>query len=563
MEYDILLVNVTRTIYSSISCFSDCLGLYSIASYLDKKNFIAKVLSTYVYNCKEAIINEIENRGIKIIGFYTASDNLSVVKNLIKWIKKNYNVIIIVGGPESVALKEDFLRETKCDFISEGEGEETTYELLSFLIDGIGKVEDIKNLRYINKEDIFCENDIRKPIMNLDSIGFPNIKNSLNLNFRKSDTVGIITGRGCPYHCSFCYEGANAKCVRLRSLKNVFEEIDYIIENNKSLKYINIYDDTFTLNYDRVKEFCKEIKKRNIKWFCEAHATNICKYDDMIDIMIDAGLIGMQIGLESGSDRVLKAYNKNTNAEMICKVVEKCKKSNLTHMSGNFIVGGALESKETIKESMDLAAKLIEIGRGMFECTTVFLAPYPKTRISSCPEEFDLTIHKDLLKKNVNTMKTAVISTKKLSIEEITNAKIEFDKFINEQYKKQALLSEKKDIYNCFFGTGSYMNLNPKWSQAYYEQQYIETFIMNGFNTDESNIKEKYPIRSFEMLYYDKDFLICGEHKYNGLEKIFLENSSGIYNMQQIANLLNININKAIEIYRKLNNECVVYLSEF
>ena len=54
--------------------------------------------------------------------------------------------------------------------------------------------------------------------------------------------AGIITGRGCPNHCTFCYEGANAKNVRFRSIDNVMEEIDYIIENNSKFEYLNIYE---------------------------------------------------------------------------------------------------------------------------------------------------------------------------------------------------------------------------------------------------------------------------------------------------------------------------------
>lgn len=564
MEYDILLLNITRSTYQVSSGFRDNLGLHSIASYLSQNDFKAKVLSAFSYNSKEIIQNEILKNGIKIIGFYTACDNLSVVINIIKWLKKSFDVTIIVGGPQSVALKEEFLRTTKCDFVSEGEGEETTKELLSYLIDGIGSLEIIKNIRYIDTKNKYCENELREPIQDLDSISFPNPENSLNSNFRKGEQVGIITGRGCPNHCSFCYEGANAKSVRFRSIKNVFEEIDYIKANNSSLKYINVYDDTFTLNYKRVVEFCKEMKKRDLMWFCEGHINNIYNMGDMIEIMVDSGLVSMQIGLESGSDKVLNAYNKNTTAETIYKVVEKCKKAGLCNLSGNFIIGGALEDEGTIQESMDLAANLIEVGRGMFECRTVFLAPYPKTAIEMHPEKFDLKIHENLNKKVVSTMRSAVISSKKMSIDQIVNSKKKFDIYLEEQYKKQALLSSKNEINSCFFYRDTPISLNSRWIQAYRSEVHIENFIQNAFRVSNiENIEDLYPIRTFEILEYEKESLICGAYKFDGIKREFLENSAGTYNIKELSKVLYADLETIINIYNELNNLCLVYLTDF
>ena len=70
--------------------------------------------------------------------------------------------------------------------------------------------------------------------------------------------------------------------------------------------------------------FCDEIIKRNIFWVCEGHISNIIKYPEMLDYMVKSNLIGLQIGIESGSDKVLKAYNKHTTSADILKTVEIC-----------------------------------------------------------------------------------------------------------------------------------------------------------------------------------------------------------------------------------------------
>lgn len=132
-------------------------------------------------------------------------------------------------------------------------------------------------------------------VHDLDSVGYPHMEDSLTGNLRQGSMVGIITGRGCPYNCAFCYEGANAKNVRFRSIANVMEEIDYIQEHNTKLGFISIYDDTFTLKKERVLEFCEEIKKRNILWFCAGHISFVLSHPDVLKEMINAGYDMVQL----------------------------------------------------------------------------------------------------------------------------------------------------------------------------------------------------------------------------------------------------------------------------
>lgn len=564
MVYDMLLLNVTRDINDISSGFLDCIGLHSIASYLSIYNYKVKVYSGDAAQVTKVIQNEILKNKVAIIGFYTATDNLIVVKNIIKWIKYNFDVTTIVGGPEAVILKKEFLKETNCDFIMEGEGEVACIELMEYLIDKTRNIEDVHSIRYIDAIGQYKENELSELIDDLDTIPYPKKENSLNLNFRNHEMVGIITGRGCPYHCSFCYEGANAKKVRFRSIDNVMDEIDCIIENNKNLKYINIYDDTFTLNKERIIEFCKEIKKRNILWFCEAHVNNIIKNPEILDIMIDAGLTNIQIGIESGSNKVLSGYNKNITAGMILKVVETCKQKGITGITGNFIIGGAFESSDTIKESMELAKNIISAGRGIVEIHTVFLAPYPNTAISLYPENFDITIHKELLEKNLTSMRTPVISTKNLSVKEIVEWKIKFDEFLNNEYDKNAMISTKEDLKQSYFFKNKYLDLNYIWHSRYRNIEYINNFIKNYCNGEMEFNEKLYPIRTFDMLNYDQENnLLIGNYKFNNKEKEFLELSNGSKTIFEIMNILDIDIISIKNIFNKLNNKCMVYLSQF
>ncbi|MCX4315097.1 MAG: radical SAM protein, partial [Lachnospiraceae bacterium] len=392
MDYELLLLSLSRNVNSQAAYFQECLGQHMIAAYLAKHDFRAKVYSGDILNGESFILQEVKEHQIQYAGFYVAADNVTMIGNLIKRLKEITNLILFVGGPQAAALGEEFLKRTSCDFIIVGEGERPVLQLLSYLEDRIGNLEEVKSLRYLNAEGIFSSTPLDEPIMDLDTLPYPRRMDSFHKKFRMTSSIGLLTGRGCPFHCTFCYEGATSKIVRYRSIKNVMGEIDEVLEYNPSLTTVNIFDDTFTLQPERVYEFCREMKRRKLHWTCEAHVSCICKYPEMLKVMIDSGLVAMQIGIESGSQRVLEAYQKHITPEMIVEVVRYCYQEGLCTLEGNYIIGGAFESDKTLLESLNHAKCLLEEGRGMMEVQTVFFAPYFDTPITKNPEKFGMRI---------------------------------------------------------------------------------------------------------------------------------------------------------------------------
>lgn len=198
-----------------------------------------------------------------------------------------------------------------------------------------------------------------------------------------------------------------SKTVRLRSIKNVIAEIESVKAENHSLKYVNIYDDTFTLSMERVRDFCAYMKESGLSWTCEAHVLMLWRDPEMIHLMEDSGLVAVQLGIESGSQRVLNAYNKHITPEMIIDVVRECKAAGLHRVEGNYIIGGAFESEETLAESIAHAKKLITAGRGIAELNTVYFAPYHGTPITQAPELYGMCIDRRRFQHSVITMMTA------------------------------------------------------------------------------------------------------------------------------------------------------------
>lgn len=566
MGYELLLINISRDIGGYSASFRDSIGQYLIAAYLREYEYKAYVFSGNIAECKKIIEREISNSHVPVIGFYAAADNIRVVKHAIYWIKANYpNVKTVIGGPQAIDLDYNFFLETKNDFAIVGEGEIPMRFLLAALIDGTIELSSVPSLVSMSDEGKNliinqCDNAI---ISDLDTLPHPSIEDSLVGNLRKGTIVGIITGRGCPYQCTFCYEGANAKNVRFRSVENVMREIDYILSINRNIQYISIYDDTFTLKKERVLEFCTRISEKNLMWFCEGHISFVLNHPDILLTMVKSGLSCIQFGIESGSNLVLDAYNKHTNYDMILEAIKICKASGVHGITGNFIIGGAFESAETLEKSKQLAKELIFSAKGIIELYVVYFAPYPNTRIVNCPENFDIILQPDLQNYNLNSMRSPVVSTKELSTKEIYDAKRDFEIFIQNTYKEAASSPMKKDLVQGLFHKKSRIHINPTWERYYMLQPYLVTFLEHMSDEEQIFSPYKYIIRTFEDIVLEEDKLLSEVGEFYGKEKDILLNATGIYTAEEMACHIGITLNELEEIYTILNDKCLVYMSEF
>lgn len=566
MDYEVLLINVSRDYSGFSEAFRDSIGQYLIASYLRQKDFKAFVFSGDTKSCKRVIEKELSRGRTQVVGFYAAADNIRVVAHVIKWIKKEFpECKTIIGGPQAVGLDYEFFEETDNDFAIIGEGEIPMYYLLSSIIDDSISLDEVPSLvrRDVMEQTLIVNRCDDAIIMDLDNIGYPMKEDSLIGRLRKGEVVGIITGRGCPFQCSFCYEGANAKNVRFRRIPNVMEEIDYIKANNDKLNFISIYDDTFTLNKKRILEFCDEMEKRKIMWFCEGHVTFVIKEQEVLKRMIEAGLTCIQFGIESGSNKVLEAYNKHTNFDMILSAIKICKQLGIHSITGNFIIGGAFESRETIEKSKQLAKELIHKAKGIIELYTVYFAPYPNTKMVREPDKFDIEIHDEMMAMNVNTMRTSVVSTKKLSRNDIYDIKHEFDEFIAKEYKKAGDLSRKSDILQGLYHEGKRISVNPTWERIYLSRPHIALFLEHMTDQEQCFNENNYIIRTFEDIKIEDDKLISDIGVFEGLEKNVLEYATGVYSAIQMAEKFDVSIVDIENCYNELNDRCLVYITEF
>ncbi len=396
MACDILLINTRRDHFGTIEG-DVTIGLNLLNVFLKEKHYSVDMFRGFSCEAYKWIEDTINKRGTKTIGFYCDYDNVNLVAELSRKIKEKWNIPVFIGGPQALSLDEAFFRRSLCDAAVRGEGEFTLLELLEVYINKRKKLSEVDGITCMDENGNIVYHRDRKPVENLDSLPWPDF--SLEGEGVSQDSLPVLTGRGCPYRCTFCYEGSNKRTVRFRSVKNVLDEILYHFEKNPLYKYIFFQDSTFTLDPKRVEDLCTGLmeirKEKNFVWFCEAHAETLIKWPHMLELMVKSGMVKIALGIESGSDRVLSMYRKRTNADMMERVMKLCVDADVPQIAGNIIIGGPLESHDTIEADVRLITSFLDIAPGRFISSSFFFTPYSHTAITNDPASFGMKLARE------------------------------------------------------------------------------------------------------------------------------------------------------------------------
>lgn len=233
---------------------------------------------------------------------------------------------IVMGGGHATFCYEDILAEgSPVDIVIRGEAETTLLELVSRLSFGIEWL-SIAGLAF-RRNGTITVTPPRKSLNDLDRLPLParHLDRSIGLDLELQSEF-IVTTRGCPSTCYFCSSPDFwGKRVRFRSPAAIVEEILYI-RQRFGLIYFSIRDDTFTADRRRVLEFCSLLQKQevNILWNCQSRVTAI---DEELAIeMKRAGCECIQLGVESGSPRILRQLGKNiapAQIEQACALIRE------------------------------------------------------------------------------------------------------------------------------------------------------------------------------------------------------------------------------------------------
>jgi len=338
----------------------------------------------------EKLAKILEEKQYQLIGIQIFTFQVVAIRDYLKTIKKVLpGARIVLGGPHVSASPEDiFDILPDIDWAFKGEAEVGFKKLADLIAENRIGPDNLRLVPGLIWQDS-GQTMINEPICleNLDELSIP----SWDLIrpdeyplaphggfFKNYPIAPIITTRGCPYLCSYCGGHlVSGRKIRFRSVAKIIEEISLLYHKYR-IREIHIEDDNFTFNHDFVKEFCRELKRNNlnISWTCPNGVRLDSLNEDLLLIMKAAGLYSISVGVESGSERVLKEMKKNLNKDTIREKIKLIRKCGLD-VSGFFIIGYPTETKADIEETINFALSL-DLKRAGFS----LFKPFPGTDIT-------------------------------------------------------------------------------------------------------------------------------------------------------------------------------------
>jgi anaerobic magnesium-protoporphyrin IX monomethyl ester cyclase len=359
------------------------LGLAYLASVLEQSG--NRVIVNDLNVEPDRIDNIIKNEPIDLVGISASTPMIKSAWSIAKKVKNiNKNATVVLGGPHPSALPEEALKYEDIDIVVRGEGEYTLMDLCKKMEDEVG-LESIDGISYKNNGYI-KHNIAREYIKNLDELPFPayhlfpsldNYTPSQPLLSNSKRSAAIITSRGCPENCIFCYKEIFGSKYRMRSSKNVIDEWKMLVEELK-VQEIAIQDDTFTLHKKRAIEICNMIKKEglDVDWSTPNGIRVDTVNSELLSSMKQAGCKLVWFGVESGSQRVLdEIVQKKINLNQVEKAITTAKRVGL-EVGTFFVLGMPGETEEEMQMSIDFAKKL-----DPDYCQFTICGPFPGTRL--------------------------------------------------------------------------------------------------------------------------------------------------------------------------------------
>jgi radical SAM superfamily enzyme YgiQ (UPF0313 family) len=355
------------------------LGLGYIASALRDEGHSIEVIDL---NAQEELENCLGDRirkgDFNLVGLTAMITQLKEVERLSSLIKNVSDSKIVIGGGLASAVPEMLLKKTQVDIVVTGEGERTICELIGRIENG-QSITDIRGIAYRLNEKIL-KTPPRPYIENISSLSMPSwdlfpIERYFNNNLMcmPKRRMSVITSRGCPYQCTFCFHGIFGHQYRPRTAKDVFREMELLYQKYKVRGFV-IEDDTFILDKNRVYQLCDLIIKNKLRiyWSCNARVDLVD--EDFIRKIKNAGCVAISYGIESGNQAQLDKIRKGINLDQAYKAIKLTKKAGIL-VQGFVMLNIPGETVKTINDSINFCKK------AGLQAEFTILTPIPGSKI--------------------------------------------------------------------------------------------------------------------------------------------------------------------------------------
>jgi radical SAM superfamily enzyme YgiQ (UPF0313 family) len=232
-------------------------------------------------------------------------------------------------------------------------------------------------------------NPVRSYVEDLDSLPFPDRA----LVYERDPVAGrskikhFLTGRGCPYDCTYCFNHAlseiyqgKGRRFRQRSVGHVIEEIRWV-RDRYPLQFVVFVDDTFVLSGKWLAEFAESYPRQiGLPFFCNTRANLVTA--EQVRLLKAAGCHSVSMGIEAGNDRLRNdLLKRRMSKEQILEAARLLREGGLNFATTSMI--GLPTS--TLEDDLETLALNVQ-ARPAYAHVFIF-QPYPRTELGEFTRE--------------------------------------------------------------------------------------------------------------------------------------------------------------------------------
>jgi len=359
-----------------ISFLENNISIRALSAYLKQNGFDAICIfcsNRLGENDFNALENILKKEKISLVGVTLATDDFQPAAIITGQIKKRLNIPVIWGGPHADISPQECL--SYADMVCTGEGEDALLELARRMSTEKNLNTTIPNI-WFKSDNKVITNEIRPLEENLDRLPFPDTDFETQYTLQRgrieklegkltNGIYSIMTSRGCPYACDYCYNSYRKKqftgkgrYLRMRSVKHVIAELALAKSKFKEIKKIHFLDDSFLIRSRSDLEIFKEEykKKIDLPFFVLSEAISFDK--NKVQLLKDSGLSMMQVGLQTGSERVNREiYNRPVLNKDITELADIIKQKKIKVVF-DIIFNNPYEKESDIAETIKLLLRL-------------------------------------------------------------------------------------------------------------------------------------------------------------------------------------------------------------
>ena len=309
------------------------------------------------------------------VGITATTPEITCATMIARKVREKYpHIKIMMGGVHPTVFHKELVQDKSCDLVVRNEGEYPMIELAKGTPFNL-----IPNLTWRNADNEIIVNPDCDTYVDLNNLPFPayeklpmHLYHSALGAAKREPSIAMVTSRGCPGECAFCFSGMFGSQIRSMSPDRIMEHIEHL-QKNHGIREISFYDDTFIINKKNVAELCQLMLAKNIKlsWSCFARMDSVTP--ELLLLMRKAGCHQVTYGFETIDENILKNINKPGNLAQFQKAIEWTKAANI-NIRGTFMMGNPGETVESMEKTIAFA-KTSGIDLALINIIT----PYPAT----------------------------------------------------------------------------------------------------------------------------------------------------------------------------------------